>query len=160
MATVHLMCGLPGSGKTTAAQRIEVEQNAFRFTLDQWMLQLFDLTPFDAGYGPAADRVKELIWDIASMLVARGQEVVLDWSQWSRTMRSEAKVRVDAMGATAALHYVNLPLDTIEQRLRLRNATRPPGAHHIDADELRRFATELFEPPTDDEGLSIVLESP
>src|SRR5579862_7212051 len=99
MATVHLMCGLPGSGKTTVARRVEVEQDAFRFTLDEWMLRLFDLTPFDTEYGPAADRVKELIWDTASELVARGNDVVLDWSQWSRELRSGAKARVESMGA-------------------------------------------------------------
>ena len=158
MVTVHLMCGLPGSGKTTVARRIEVEHEAFRFTLDEWMLRLFDFTPFDAGYGPAADRVKDLIWDIASKLVARGNDVVLDWSQWSREMRSNASARVESIGGAVALHYVNLPLDGVEERLRSRNTHRPSGSHVIDVDELRRFATTLFEPPSKDEGLPINLE--
>jgi hypothetical protein len=158
MATVHLMCGLPGSGKTTVARRLEVEQEALRFTLDEWMLRLFDLTPFDANYAPAVGRVRELIWDTASKLVACGNDVVLDWSQWSREMRSEATGRVESMGAVAALHYLNVPLNVVEERLRLRNAVRPPGSHVVDADGLRRFATTLFEPPTDEERLPIILE--
>jgi hypothetical protein len=32
MATLHLMCGLPGSGKTTLAERIERESNALRLS--------------------------------------------------------------------------------------------------------------------------------
>jgi predicted kinase len=120
----------------------------------------FDLTPLDADYGPAAGRVKELIWETASKLVARGQSVILGWSQWSRAMRYEAKARAESTGATVALHCINLPLDIVEQHLRLRNAARPPGTHDIDAEELQRFATNLFEPPADDEGLSILLESP
>src|ERR1700722_19795749 len=125
VVTVHLMCGLPGSGKTTVARRVEVEQEAFRFTLDEWMLSLFDLTPFDADYGPAAERVKELIWDTASKLVTRGNDVVLDWSQWSRKMRADATARAESMGAAVALHYVDPPLDVVEERLRLRNGARP-----------------------------------
>ena len=35
MATLHLMVGLPGSGKTTLAHRLETQYSALRLTVDE-----------------------------------------------------------------------------------------------------------------------------
>ena len=40
-ATLFLMVGLPGSGKTTRAKELERETGAIRFTPDEWHLFLF-----------------------------------------------------------------------------------------------------------------------
>jgi predicted kinase len=153
--TIHLLCGLPGSGKTTVARRLEREHDAVRCTLDEWMLALFDLTPYDAEYAERADRVKELIWRVAGNVLAIGHDVVLDWSLWSRAAREEARRRAEALGADVILHYVEVPLAAAEARLAERNASAAAGVHRIDLDDLRRFADELFEPPAPDEVVSI-----
>lgn len=41
---VHLLCGLPGAGKTTYAARLAAENSAVRFSLDEWMLRLYPWT--------------------------------------------------------------------------------------------------------------------
>lgn len=41
MATLHLMVGLPCSGKTTLAQKLEHELPALRSALDEWHIRLF-----------------------------------------------------------------------------------------------------------------------
>ena len=40
MATVHLLCGKVGSGKTTFARRLE-QNGAVRYSVDDWMLRLY-----------------------------------------------------------------------------------------------------------------------
>ena len=40
--TLFLTVGLPGTGKTTAARCIEVEQRALRLTKDEWVKALYD----------------------------------------------------------------------------------------------------------------------
>jgi predicted kinase len=154
VATIHLLCGLPGSGKTTVARRLEREHAAVRFTLDEWMLALFDLGPYDSAYGPQADRVKELIWRTAQQVIALGHDVVLDWSHWNRTARASALERAQALGADVVLHYVDVPLGVVQERVLGRN-TSAPGAsvHRIDLDDLSRFASDLFEPPALEEGI-------
>ncbi|WP_204019260.1 AAA family ATPase, partial [Micromonospora sediminimaris] len=39
--TLFLTVGLPCTGKTTAARRIEVEQKALRLTKDEWVKALY-----------------------------------------------------------------------------------------------------------------------
>lgn len=158
VATIHLLCGLPASGKTTVARRLEREREAVRFTLDEWMLALFDLGPYDDAYGPLAGRVKELIWRMAGRVIALGHDAVLDWSQWSRSARENARERAEALGADVVLHYVEAPLAVVEERLAERNARPSASVHQIDFDDLRRFAADLFEPPAADEGMLVVSE--
>ena len=38
MATLHLMVGLPCSGKTTLAKQLEQERSALRLTPDEWQI--------------------------------------------------------------------------------------------------------------------------
>ena len=38
---LFLTVGLPGTGKTTAARRMEVEQRALRLTKDEWVKALY-----------------------------------------------------------------------------------------------------------------------
>ncbi|MGE3273288.1 MAG: AAA family ATPase, partial [Chloroflexota bacterium] len=41
MAKLHLMVGLPGSGKTTLARQLEAQYSALRLTPDEWHIRLF-----------------------------------------------------------------------------------------------------------------------
>ena len=124
------------------------------------MLALFDLGPYDDAYGPPANRVKELIWRTAGRVLALGHDVVLDWSQWSRTARASALERAQALGADVVLHYLDVPIGVVEQRVSERNTSLPSAAvHQIDLDDLRRFASDLFEPPALDEGIAVVPEN-
>jgi predicted kinase len=41
LATLHLMVGLPFSGKTTLARKLEQECSALRLTPDEWQVCLF-----------------------------------------------------------------------------------------------------------------------
>lgn len=40
MATLFLICGLPGAGKTTLAKQLENEYSAFRLCPDEWIAQI------------------------------------------------------------------------------------------------------------------------
>jgi len=79
MATLVLMIGLPGSGKTTLAKRMERERAALRLTPDQWVTALHGPDPSPAVLDAAREPVEVAQWRIAERALALGLDVVLDF---------------------------------------------------------------------------------
>ena len=65
MSTLFLICGLPGSGKTTLAKQLEKEHNAHRLCPDEWITQIMA----DPNDIPELERlpnpVESILWDVA-----------------------------------------------------------------------------------------------
>lgn len=154
MATIYFLCGLPASGKTTYAKRLEAEMGAVRLTLDARMMAKYDYSIFDEEYGRLVVAEKEQMWVEAQEYLAHGRGVILDWSLWSRPARQQWTNRVTTAGYTYKLIYLKVPLAILRQRLTTRNAQQPPQTHHISVAELERFS-QIFEPPTSDEALNL-----
>ncbi len=149
MATVHLLVGLNASGKTTHAERLQEQEPAVRFTLDEWVLRLFGTAYDHPGYPEQAQRCQDLIWDLACQVLAAGTDVVLDWNQWSRKRRDHWRDRADAQGHAVVVHYLPVPVETAIARAAQRESG---GRHHdLDAAAVRHLAL-LLEVPTEDEG--------
>jgi predicted kinase len=152
-----LLCGLNGAGKTTYARRLAEARGAVRFSLDEWLLMLHPGIRYDAPeYGQLAERGKLLIWDVAGQVLALEHDVILDWNSWSRARRATWGDRARAAGYEVMLHYVVVPLDVAIARAERRAAADLAGAHRLDAAAVRHLAA-LFEAPTADEGLPIVI---
>ncbi len=151
---IHLLAGLNGAGKTTLARRLADTLPALRFSLDEWMLQLYDLRFDDDLYPDRADKCRALIWDLTGQILQAGTSVVLDWNMWSRARRAEAVERAAALGVSCHLHHVAVPLDVAIQRATDRH---DPWAHRLDADAVRHLAG-LFEPPEESEGFVLHVE--
>ena len=65
-----LMCGMPGSGKTTRAHELAAAIPAVRLCPDEWMATLLvDL--FDE---PFRDRIEQHMWTLASRAPAHGDQ--------------------------------------------------------------------------------------
>ena len=60
-ATVHLVAGLNGAGKSTHARWLADTRPAVRFTLDEWMLRLYNMEYDDPRYGDLRERCTDLI---------------------------------------------------------------------------------------------------
>jgi len=150
---IHLLAGLNGAGKTTHARHLEASLPAVRFSLDEWMLQLYELSFDDELYPSRAAKCRALIWDIAARVLRVGTSVALDWNMWSQSRRAEAVERATALGVTCHLHHVAVPLDLAIQRATDR---RDPRAHRLDAEAVRHLSG-LFEPPQESEGFVLHL---
>jgi len=62
MPTLHLMCGLPCSGKTTLARQIADDSNAFLLTTDAWHLRLFGDDLGQECHMVNLRKIKALLW--------------------------------------------------------------------------------------------------
>lgn len=153
-ATVHLLAGLNGAGKSTLARRLEQESPAVRFTLDEWMLRLYQLSYDDPRYPELSERCQNLIWDIAKQVLSTGADVVLDWNLWSCERRRTWRDKVVATGHHPVLHYVKVPVDTAIHQVEGRRRAGIATAHVLDAVAVRHLA-RLFEAPTAEEGIEL-----
>ncbi|MBB5374896.1 hypothetical protein HNQ07_000340 [Deinococcus metalli] len=137
VATVHLLIGLPGAGKTTLARRLEAEHAALRLTPDEWMAPLF-------GAGEAGEKrwvlESELLWGVAARALTLGVSVVLDYGCWAREERDLFRARTAALGARFELHVLDVSLDTLWARLDRRNRTLPPSTFPVTRAELDEWA--------------------
>jgi predicted kinase len=160
MATLHLISGLPCSGKTTYAAGLRADRNAVLFSLDRWLITAFGRYEIAAvGHEEHTRRVlacRDLIWAPASELLRRSVDVILDDGFFLRHHRARHVRLAAAIGASAKIHYVDTPLEIIGARLEARNAQLPPFNFRIDPESLVGFSG-LFEPPGDMEGAEVVV---
>ncbi|WP_223167845.1 AAA family ATPase [Nonomuraea sp. SYSU D8015] len=138
-----LLCGLPGSGKTTLAKRLAAELPAVRLCPDEWLAGL----GIDFHDAQARDRLERLLWRHAQDLLRLGQTVILEYGFWSRAEREELRLGARTLGAAVELRYLVVPLDELHRRLERRSGW---GTVPIARDMLDHWAT-LFEPPTPEE---------
>lgn len=146
--TLHLTCGLPGSGKTTLARRLAAERDAHRFTKDEWVLALGgDLYDDDLR-----ERVEARLIELAFELLAAGRSCILDFGLWSREERDALRVRARAAGVRVELHVLDVELDELMRRIDGRYTNAPHTTAAIGAEQLEAWVAS-FEKPTEDERL-------
>lgn len=151
LPTLYLTCGLPGSGKTTLAKRLEQEEFALRLTADEWLHELYPgISTPEAETGPFRGRVERIQWALAVRTLALGRNVVLDWGVWAREERDLYRSGARGVGARVVLCLLDLPVEELWERISWRNAQRPFGAFMIEKASLLKWS-EAFQRPSADE---------
>lgn len=146
MPFLHLICGLPGSGKTTLAKQLERDLPALRLAPDEWMARIVG-----DGYAEAKRAAVEAVqWEIAARALSLGVDVILENGFWSRSERDDFRARAAALGADTKLHFLDVPRDELLRRLALRNSALPPDTFRVNEAQLDSWSSR-FEPPTPDE---------
>jgi len=140
--TLFLTVGLPGTGKTTAARRIEVEQNALRLTKDEWVKALYR----HENPPSAQDVIEGRLIQIGLRALELGINVVIDYGLWGRDERSALRQAAIDRGATVEMRYFEL--NPAEQRIRLdqRLAEASHTTWHISDEELVQWAADIDVP--------------
>jgi len=142
-----LICGLPGSGKTTLARRLAAELGAVRFCPDEWLGAL----ELDLWDQPLRARLEALQWELAQQLLQLGQSVVIEWGVWARWERDNVRERARELGVAVELRFLEEPLDVLWARVKDRNENGPPGTPIITYENLVDWSTNDFEAPTAEE---------
>jgi len=153
VSVVHLICGPVGAGKTTFSRRLELERRALRLSIDEWMLALFGEHMPKAIFHQRLAACMDLIYGITERSVALGTEVVLDCGYWRREHRDAARRRL--AGLSCKLYYLATPAELRFERLKARNAARPPGTFEITREMFDEFE-RCFEVPAAPEEFELI----
>ena len=150
MATLHLMVGLPCSGKTTLAQQLESEKAALRLTPDEWQVRLFGQDAEEPEHDARHTLIESMLWNIASRALALGTNVILDFGFWAREEREDFRLRAKQLGASSEVHFLDVPEDELLRRLAARNSQLSQTCFQISEDMMRPWIA-FFQKPTPDE---------
>ncbi|HZX60095.1 MAG TPA: AAA family ATPase [Mucilaginibacter sp.] len=137
-----IICGLPGSGKTTLAKALEAKLNAVRFCPDEWMSALSIDIYDEARRG----KIEKLQWELGRQLLKLGATIIIEWGTWGRSERDELRLGARAIGAAVELHYLFAPVDILFERLQKRGMENPP----IERGALLEWS-QIFQAPTAEE---------
>jgi len=144
--TLTLFCGLPGSGKTTLARRLEAAGHGVRICTDDWQAEL-GVDHADTGFH---DRLQPVLYRHALDLLRHGVDVILEDGLWMREERVQKFSDARAARARIELHVLDVPLDILWARLQRRNEDAVLGAYPMTYEELQ-WSGSLFEQPTPEE---------
>jgi predicted kinase len=137
-----VLCGLPGSGKTTLGKALESRLDAVRFSPDEWM----DALSIDLYDEKRRAEIEGLQWKFSQQLLALGLTIIIEWGTWGKSERDTLRLRARALGAAVELHYLSASNEVLLERIQRRQRETPP----IEQAMLHQWST-IFEAPTPEE---------
>ena len=131
MPKVHMICGPIGAGKTTYAIKLADEINAVRFSLDDWMRDLFfaDM-PELLNYEWAIERTQRCelqILNLSEKVLQTGIDVIWDLGLMEPDQRLRLTKQARDTGADVVAHALDAPSDIRYARVVQRNRDKPEG---------------------------------
>ena len=153
-AVLHLICGLPGSGKTTLAKKLESSLAAIRFCPDEWIKDIWPPETAETEGGQHRDQIEQLQWKIGRQILKTGVDIVIEWGTWGKDERIKLRDEAWALGAKVKFYYLQEPKEVLRARISKRNEHLGRYEFLIPDDQLESELDKwfnLFQIPQDDE---------
>ena len=154
-ATLNVIFGPSGAGKTTYAHAFARREHAVAFILDDWMGRLFgpDM-PMPIEYEWMIERVQRCeaqIWSCAAATIASGTSVILDIGLMRRADRARIREIATAVDLPLQFHFVDAPTEVRRARVAERNVVQGETFAIQVSPEHFAFIEGVFEAPEPEE---------
>lgn len=154
MPTFAILCGLPGSGKSTLGRKLKTDRGFFVVSTDTIRLALnANVYPRAAEY----DALEPVVWELARVavkhLLAAGHDVAVDATHLTRERRRMWRelARVASPGVRVEIHWCVGAWDSAERWATERGHTAE------EYQEIRRRLEASVEVPTANEADEVVV---
>lgn len=142
MATLHLMVGLPATGKTTRAKHLADHLGGLRLTPDEWMIPLFA----DNDANGKRDVLEGRLVSTALEVLRLGVDVILDFGLWGRDERFALHQLATDQGAQCVTVYLPVDRQTQLARIRQRWEATPHETYPMTEADVDRWRAQFQEP--------------
>ena len=153
MATIHLICGFMGFGKTTFAKELARKLPAVRLTHDEFMVDLYGRNMTDAEFHARYAKVDDILWKLAEQILNTGTDVIMDYGFWRKETRRQVQQKALKLTKNIVWHQLVCDVNIAKARVLKRTDEKPEELFIDEAcfDE----KLKQYEPITANEGLPV-----
>lgn len=152
---IHLVAGSMGAGKTTYAMDMAKSLDGVRFSIDEWMVNLFaaDMPqPLDPVWiWERVGRCEQQIFALAVQVAASGVPVILDLGFQRAEHRMKTAERFREKGFEVRLHWLDAGIEERWRRVNARNDQKGDSYSLVVTKPMFDFMESRWEPPAQDE---------
>ena len=144
---VYLLCGLPGSGKSTFCKNLSKQNNTAIYSSDEWIINLFGKDFAHEKFQEYQAIARQKIAESAQRDLSKLKNIVLDFGFWKQKGRKKYIEWAKSLKAEPVIYFFNVDYATLENRLDKRNLEKENKSFIVTRDMLHAF-TQEFEAPT------------
>lgn len=153
-ATVHVVVGPVGVGKTTYGRRWAAAHGAVHLVLDEWMRTLYapdaPTPPSLEWMLPRVRRCEAMMWSVVEQVVRGGLPCLIELGLFRRDERDRLRAEATGRGLALQLHHLSAPAAVRAARVAARNAGGSTLTVEVD-DATFAWAEGYYQPLDDDE---------
>lgn len=154
-ASLILVVGCTGAGKSTYARALADQLGGLRFSVDEWMTVLFWAdSPQPIEFSWTMERVNRCeaqIFAMAQQAAARGVLRVLDLGFTTKAHHDKFRALGEAVDLSVAVHFVDVPAGERWRRVEQRNTQQGETFSLTVGRGMFDFMEGLWEPPSEAE---------
>lgn len=148
-----MLCGLPGSGKSTYAQKF-VDEGLIKLSPDEEAYKRYGRAGVNYPHQEYVKRYEGILVELEQKmleLLEQKKSFVLDYGYWRRAHREKHKKLIENHGAEWRLVYFKADTALLEERIDKRNKRDDANAFPITKAMLHDFVQRFEEPRNESE---------
>jgi predicted kinase len=149
MNKIFALCGKPGAGKSTLADKIAKRYKSVIFSADKIMLKLFGEINGRDIFENSLQLCKEMIYEISDNILKNTRaNIIFDFGFWTKIERKKLKERFK--NYDVVFIYIEIDDDARWKRIEKRNSKDGVNSYKFDKG-IFDFLSNLFEEFSEDE---------
>ena len=153
MATIHLICGFMGFGKTTFSNRLAQQLPAVRLTHDEFMVDLYGRNMTDAEFHARYKCVDDILWKLAEKIIQSGTDVIMDYGFWNKETRKQVQAKAEKITRDVIWHQ--LVCDIAVAKMRVLRRTQEDQSELFIDESCFNEKLRQYKPISPDEKLNV-----